>query len=75
MQLELYDVEAERAWAANVRAMPLEGQMLEVVGERCLDFKPGCACCDMWEAWDLHAYGAAKNEIESTLRWWCCEEE
>jgi hypothetical protein len=29
----------------------------------------------MWEAWDLHAYGAAKNEIESTLRWWCCEEE
>lgn len=53
----------------RVRGLNLECQMVELVGKRCPDFAPGCAVCDMWEAWDLGAYGHVKAELEDTLNW------
>ena len=41
-------------------------EIIELVGERCPDFEPGCPCCDIWEAWDLHAYGAIRADLDET---------
>lgn len=51
----------------------MEKELIELYGERCPDFEPGCACCDAWEMWDLHAYGALRAELDEVIAW--CNEE
>ena len=61
------DQEIEEGYAAmsHMRRMPtLEEELLELNGPRCPDFEPGCPCCDTWEMWDLHAYGALRAHLD-----------
>lgn len=48
-----YNLAAE-AFLAHFRRF-----VAEQFGERCEDYEPGCACCDMWKLYDETARAVA----------------